>query len=1032
MHRLIALVLWWSLVWQAGTVMALDMEYYTYGGFAPIVQSFTKVALIFSDQGYQGLLLVVTLLGCVAAAVSWLARVATGARIVPLVWAVPVICGAVVYMALFMSTGSITVYDPTLNRFQKVGEVPDGIVFTAGFLNKIEKGMVDIIDTASAPDADYQATAGGLGFKALAAIRGSSPVDNYARTSMIRYVKDCVTFELIRPGTTLSLDDLRNTSVDFIEQLGEAVHPSIYTLYYDSTTPEGTTLSCTDAYSRLQVIYSNPNSYDEAVRKVCSKAHFDPDNTVEMNTCQNLIAKSLRFTTGIMETPARLIQQRQIAEILYFFYFQDDYETSMVMEADRKITSTGFGIGLTMNEWIPIIRAILTAVAIGTLPFLALFLPTPVLGRAASVMFGFFVFLTTWGVTDAVIHGAAMDYASYAFEDMRQSSLGVYGMAALPTLSMKMLAMFGVIRSAGIMLASIFSMMLLRFGGSALAHFATNLSGIARSAGAEAGRLMTPEGNAVAMSEQVRVAGLLEGMQEHRFSNMAAASAYRLHQSVGGYGAAMHARDALQESGQIPVGTTSAQMAQMSAASRISVGTGSGPVEVSTSPDGQGTRMKGETVNADGSTTIVTTGVGGAGVASDTLAEGKASYHVDSAGNRSLSFAAVNGLNPVSVGASAQHQKVVSASDSLGGGSNWNLLRQQIQKESLSSAAARSYASRLDNTERTNWSRMFKDSSSFVHTMQEATRTQFMSTVGAGFKGIRLGANGQILVVGNNNEEVDFNVSEDTAKAFARDQARVRSEAIQETFNNSIGLDYITNMAHQIGANEAYSFLNDAREIRGESASYGADLTTALVRNYAMDRYGTDSPEHIRSAIRDFNYFLTRQGAGGVHNMNQIIEGFVSGKGYGWGNTRKEVKSAIDATKDRIHDDILLKGGVGQAGGVASGRTVAINQNRFSEPGRRTDQHMEEPDPSIVVPDANKLRNINRDEENGSGRIQTTAPGMAVEGAEKVLFGAADGQGNRPTKEGYFDKPPVPASGFDLPEPGPIPDDAKSSLGMKR
>ncbi len=69
---------------------ALDMEYYTYGGFNPIVQAFQKVALIFSDSGYQGLLYVVMVLGILAAVVAWMAKAATGAKIVPLTWAIPV------------------------------------------------------------------------------------------------------------------------------------------------------------------------------------------------------------------------------------------------------------------------------------------------------------------------------------------------------------------------------------------------------------------------------------------------------------------------------------------------------------------------------------------------------------------------------------------------------------------------------------------------------------------------------------------------------------------------------------------------------------------------------------------------------------------------------------------------------------------------------------------------------------------------------------------------------------------------------
>ena len=654
------------VILHAAQAFALDMEYYTYGGFNPITQAFTKIALIFSDSGYQGLLFVIMVLGLIAGVTAWLARAATGARVIPMVWAVPVFFGAILYLALFVPKGNITVYDPVLNRFQTIGQVPDAVVFTAGFLNKIERGMVDIIDTAAAPGAEYQTTAGGIGFKALESVKGSSPKDNYARTSMIRYVKDCVTFELVRPGTTLSLDDLRNNTTDFLTDLSKAVNPAVYTVYYDAVHPEGTNVTCTDAWNSLQPIYANPTNYDEAVKKVCSKAYFDPANMAELNTCKTLLTSTLNFTTGTAVTPEKIIQQRQIAEILYNFYFQDDYETSMLMESNRKITSTGLGIGLTMNEWIPIIRAVMTAIAIGVIPFLVLFLFTPVVGKAVSVMFGFFVFLTTWGITDAVIHGAAMDYATYAFEDMRQSNLGVYAMAAFPTISIKLLAMFGVIRSAGIMLASFFSMMLIRFGGHALAMLAGNLSRIVQSAGAQAGQLLTPEGTSAAMNQQVRAAGLLTGMPEHRFSNMAAAGAFSVHKNVGGYKAAMNAKDSLQQSGQIDQGTSDSDMATMMASARMSVGTKSGPVEISTAPDGHGTRTKSETVNADGSTTVITTGSGGTGVAVDTMAEGRASYSVDASGNFQTTQAAVNGLNPVTVGAMAQHQKIVSASNSLG------------------------------------------------------------------------------------------------------------------------------------------------------------------------------------------------------------------------------------------------------------------------------------------------------------------------------------------------------------------------------
>lgn len=1023
MRKSIPLLITISILISVGPAMALDMEFYTYGGFNPVVQAFNKVALIFSDNAYKGLILVVTIFGVLAAAVGMLATATVGGRI-SLTWPVPVLVGAVLYIALFIPTGNITVYDPTLNRFQIVPNVPDAIVLTAGFLNKMEKGLVDIIDTAAAPDAAYVDKAGGIGFKALESIRGSSPKDNHARTSMIRYIKDCVTFELMRPGSTMSLDTLRNSSTNFLTELANARNPAIYTIYYDSTNPEGTSMTCTEAWNNLQPIYANPANYDEAKKRVCSKAHFDPTSNVEMNTCEALISSTVLHLTGTNQTPERLIQQRQIAEILYNFYYTDDYETSVLMESDRKITSAGFGIGITMNEWIPIIRAIMTAVAIGTLPLLALFLPTPVIGRAVSVMFGFFVFLTTWGVTDAVIHGAAMDYASYAFEDVRQSNLGVYAMASFPNMSMKMMAMFGLIRSGGIMLASIFSMMLIRFGGSALAHFATNLNSIARGAGAEAGRLLTPEGNAAAMAEQTRIAGLLEGMQEHRFTNMAAAGAYGMHRDVGGYHAAMNTRNALQDSGQIPRGTTAAEFARMGAAARMAVGTGTGPVEVSTSPGGSATRMKGEIINSDGSTTVVTSGSEGTGVAVDTMAAGTAKYSVDGDGNRRLNYADVNGVNPVSIGNTLQHQMIKSASTSLGGSSNWTLLSQQLKKDSMTSATAQSYADRLDNAVRSNWAKSFKDSSSFVHSMDETTRTQFSAAIGGGFAKLGLNGNGQIAVYGNDNESVSFDVSEATAQAFARDQTRVRGEGIQDTFSSSQGVDYLTNMSKQMGTTEAYSFLSDAKRMRAETASYGANVETALVRDYASSHYGDESPENIRRSMSYLNHLAMND----PNRLNTMIDGFISGSGYGRGSTASAVSSAIDATRNRIHDDALLKGGVNQAAMTSSNKTANIGRDNLATPGGG--KPILEPT-DMASPKANKLHQNNRREESGEGRIRTSAAGMAKEGLEKTFLGTVDGQGMKPTTEGYFDNPAIVPGGASMPEAGPIPKDAPSIIGGK-
>ncbi|MDA8160111.1 MAG: conjugal transfer protein TraG N-terminal domain-containing protein, partial [Desulfobacteraceae bacterium] len=137
----------------ADSARALDMEFYTYNGFGPVSQAFRKLALIFSDAGYLGLFFTATVLGIVFAAMAFTVKMATGARLVPLVWAMPVFLGVLLYLGLFVPKGAITVYDPVLNRFDTIGGIPDGVVATAGILNKIERGLVEIIDTAAVPGA---------------------------------------------------------------------------------------------------------------------------------------------------------------------------------------------------------------------------------------------------------------------------------------------------------------------------------------------------------------------------------------------------------------------------------------------------------------------------------------------------------------------------------------------------------------------------------------------------------------------------------------------------------------------------------------------------------------------------------------------------------------------------------------------------------------------------------------------------------------------------------------------------------------
>ncbi len=292
-------------------------------------------------------------------------------------------------------------------------------------------------------------------------------------------------------------------------------------------------------------------------------------------------------------------------------------------------------------------------------------------------------------------------------------------------------------------------------------------------------------------------------------------------------------------------------------------------------------------------------------------------------------------------------------------------------------------------------------------------------------KGINLGASGQLAVVGQDNEQVNFNVSEQTAQAFARDQASVRAEAIQESFSDSQGLDYLTNVSRQLGASEAYSLLNDARRVQVSTESYGANMETALVHDYATNHYGAETPENIRKSMLYFNHLAEND----PDRLNNMIEGFLGGSGYGRGSTTTAVSSALDATRNRIHDDAILKGATNYSVETAGKNSLGVTPNSIVPPNSKD---LREPESNITDEKADYLRNVNRHEETGKGRIRTTPTRMAEEGVGKLFKGVVDSQGMRSTDKGSFDYVHQVENPYEIGgDPKPIPKDAHSTIGGK-
>ncbi len=545
------------LLSSARPTWAMELEYYTYNGFDPIVNAFEKLALISTDGNYRALFFVIIVIAIIFGAAATYLDSKSGGRN-PLAWVIPVLAGIIFYSALIVPTGTLHIYDPVKNQYQPVAGVPDGIVLIAGFLNMIERGLTDIVSTAGDP-IGFQAQAGGVGFDMLYNLnsRGVILTDQYLHQSIRNYIQDCIFFELNRPGTTLTVNQFANNN-NFLPLFDAAASPAIYTVFYDNANPAGISGDCGTVNTQIQAAITPAAQFDTSTRSRCAEAGFDPTIPAEFTTCKTLLTNLVNWLQGGVFSLTEVFRQFLIANEIETVVRASSPDTAVQILGSRNTGTRMVSSNIMANEWIPIIRAVATAMAIGIIPILIIFIPTPIFLRALGVIAGFFLWLTAWGVTDAIAHQFAIDLATTVFDEVRQYQLGTTAIAAFATASQKTLAAFGTIRWTGIFIATVITTMLVKFGGHALSHLSGQMTSTAKSEGEKSGAVTTPEGKASTISSLENAPPVMSNANRFNFNARTTAKTNTGAKGIGagmGLGSQNMAFETGQVEGAAAVGT---------------------------------------------------------------------------------------------------------------------------------------------------------------------------------------------------------------------------------------------------------------------------------------------------------------------------------------------------------------------------------------------------------------------------------------------------------------------------------------------
>ncbi len=200
--------------------------------------------------------------------------------------------------------------------------------------------------------------------------------------------------------------------------------------------------------------------------------------------------------------------------------------------------------GIVAVQWIPIIRTVLFLIVFAILPYLILFMPTPIGGKILTAIIGMIFILSMWTIIDAFLYRLIMIYSYLAMEDIRNYNLGTFSVMHFATASLKTLSMLEKSRWAGLMFAVAIGGIIIPLGSSALAMFAGSMTSGADMTGQQGAETMKEGGVSSMISQQaVQPQKTYEGVEM-------AGGAGNYAKTMAG-GGAVNARIARQTAGEI-------------------------------------------------------------------------------------------------------------------------------------------------------------------------------------------------------------------------------------------------------------------------------------------------------------------------------------------------------------------------------------------------------------------------------------------------------------------------------------------------
>ncbi|EHJ1703243.1 conjugal transfer protein TraG [Salmonella enterica] len=479
--------------------LAMDAEYVVMGGFSTIVNAFTRVKLIFNDNQYASMVTAFVVMGMLSALLLKAAKggyeyLETGKAQMGMGWLGLTMLGTIVYFGLVQPKGTVHIYDQSRNQYQAVSGIPDFLILTAGVTNQAYQFFVDMSNRDTATTTRF--TGEGTPIKMLLGIlnRNGAQFDPYLTANVKAMWNQCSPVAETRGFDPRSLKS-GSSVLDVVSALAPLRNQAVYTIWVSPSNPQGATVTCDQAYVSLKSDLGNPAAYGARIADICTKNGYTSGNATQLAECKSRMEDGLQTIFGASGLSLNTAMSNVlVSQAITDAMLQNNPDVATTMLTNRAMINGGMADAITNPEWLSFIMAGVIAIILSVTPLLLLLVFTPLMGKALTLLFGLWIFITSWQIADALLLQAGTDEILTAMNDLKSMGLGIDAVQMGPSSTMKAMSVMASARETALQIAMLIAAL---FGVSAygLSAFGQKaMSRLDRVTEETSDKAFTPEG----------------------------------------------------------------------------------------------------------------------------------------------------------------------------------------------------------------------------------------------------------------------------------------------------------------------------------------------------------------------------------------------------------------------------------------------------------------------------------------------------------------------------------------------------------